>query len=32
MGDAFGNGYLHACLHAYNYEPEQVGVMMLTEI
>lgn len=25
MGDTMGDGYLHACLHAYNYEPEQVS-------
>mmetsp|Transcript_10537 Transcript_10537/g.27506 ORF Transcript_10537/g.27506 Transcript_10537/m.27506 type:complete len:856 (+) Transcript_10537:104-2671(+) len=24
MGDAFGDGFLHACLHAYKWEPEQV--------
>ncbi|KAF5829243.1 hypothetical protein DUNSADRAFT_16371, partial [Dunaliella salina] len=23
MGDAFGDGFLHACLHAYNWDPEQ---------
>lgn len=25
MGDSYGDGYLHACLHAYGYNVEQVG-------